>query len=245
MRRQLSLVSVLLATAALALAAPASDPPPPRGPLTVFVQPRPDEAEPSQEQKAARKAKSEEASKAYDQVFNNLKKQFGKDRAKWPEDKRTEYYNALDASGVAWSEHYYYARPAKEKADSVTDLTKSLGKSRKEAYVVLAERREDADLLVEILGRKGQAKFVVGAKYLGFDILPGKLPVERLLKLPRQAFKPWFDDRLLTLHWPKPGELYLRFEVSDQERWQDVAAFVGRTADELAKAYYDTLKPAP
>lgn len=243
MSRQVPLgVSVLLLASGAALA-PAGDPPPARGPISVFVQPRADEAAPSKPEMDERKAKSEALSKSLDQLEKDLKKQYGKDVKKWPEDKRGAYYDALDTLGMAWSANYYAARPAKEKGDSVLDLNKRLGKESKNAYVVLAERPEDADLVVEILGRKGQAKFVVGNKYLGFDVLAGKIAPETLARLPRE-FRPWHADHLSTLHWAKSGEPYLRFEVWDTERWQDVAGYVGHTLEELVKANYDLLRPA-
>lgn len=57
-------------------------------------------------------------------------------------------------------------------------------------------------------------------------------------------FNPSFDDHVWTLHWPKPGEPYFRFEATDTERWQDVARYGVATVEELAKAYYGVLKPA-
>jgi hypothetical protein len=241
---RLSVPVFLVAAVAATVPLLAAEAPPARGPLAVFVQARPDEAERSASEQSALKSKADAASKPVEQLGKELRKKFGKDAAKWPEDERRAYYDALDVLGVAWSESYYYARPAKEKADSVEDTSKHLGKERKNAYVTLAPRREDADLVIEIMGRKGQAKFITGPKYLGFDVLPGKLPADALLGLPREQFKPWFEDRMLTLHWPKRGEPFFRFEASDTERWQDVAKFVATTVEELAKTYYETLKPA-
>ncbi len=244
MSRNLS-ASLLAFVCLSPLAARAAEPPPPRGPISVFVRARPDEAEPTAEQKAKRKAAADAADKEFDQVFGAYRKQFGKDASKWPEEKLTESFDALDRFAVAWSEHYYFARPAKEKADSVEDTKKYLGKDRKAAWVVLADSPESADLVIEILGRRGQAKFVTGSKYLAFDVLPGKIGADRLMKLSRKTFKTWFDDRLLILHWAKakPKEPYLRFQVENSERWQDVAAFIGHTLEELAKTYYADLKP--
>jgi hypothetical protein len=125
----------------------------------------------------------------------------------------------------------------------VEDTNKYLGKNRKAPWVVLAESPQSADLVIQILGRRGQAKFVTGSKYLAFDVLPGKVGADRLIKLSRKALKTWFDDRLLILHWAKPKEPYLRFQVENTERWQDVAAFIGHTLEDLAKTYYAEFKP--
>lgn len=223
--------------------AKAAEPPPPRGPISVFIQARPDESEPGAEQKATRKAAADAADREFYKVVDAFKKQFGKDPKKWPDQKLQESYDALDRFAVAWSEHYFYARPAKEKADSVEDTNKYLGKNRKEPWVVLAQSPEAADLVVQIMGRRGQAKFITGSKYLGFDVLPGKIGADRLLELSRKDFKTWFDDRVIILHWAKPKEPYLRFQVENTERWQDVASFIGHTLEEMAKVYYAQLKP--
>lgn len=242
MSRFLALGSLALAMVASAPAL-AGDPPPPRGPLAIFVQARPDEAERNAADLAALKGKSESAAKTANDAYKDLKKQYGKDKAKWPADRRSAYFDAVDAAGTAWSEAYYYARPAAEKADSVKDFSDKLAK-RKDKYVTLAASREQADLVIEVMGRRGMAKFVSGSKYLCFDLLPGKVPADALLDLPRERFDPWFDDRVWALRWPKPGEPGFRFEVNDSERWSDVADYGVRTVEEVAKTYYDALKPA-
>jgi hypothetical protein len=243
MSRLLRSALVVVATTA-AVSASGGDPMPSRGPLSVFVQARADEAERSAAEQSTLKERSDAASESFQNLEKDLRKQFGKDATKWPEDRRRAYYEAMDALGVAWSESYYYARPAKEKADSIRDTGKYLSKDRKNSYVTLAPSREEADLLMEIMGRRGQAKFIAGSKYLGFDILPGKISTEALLTLSREQFKPGFDTHVITLHWPKPGEPYFRFETNDTERWQDVAEYAVMTVAELAKTYYETLKPA-
>jgi hypothetical protein len=228
------LLIVLPAWAARAADAPA------RGPLSVFVQARPDEAEPNAAAKADLQSRSEASWKSAVDLDKSLRKQFGKDRAKWPADQLNQWYETYDAAGKVWGEAYYYARPAAEKADSVADFQKRLNKKK---WVTLAAKPEDADLIIEVMGRKGFAKFMAGPKYLGFDVRPGKVPAATVVTLPREQFKPWFEDKYWTLHWPRSGEEFFRFEVNDTERWSDVAGFGIATVEELAKTYYDTLKP--
>ena len=234
-RVSVALCSLLL-TAGPALAAD----PPPRGPLSVYVQARPDEAEPNAAAKAALDAKSEASWKSAVDLDKSLKKQFGKDPAKWPADQRNQYYERYDAAGKVYGEAFYYARPATEKTDSVVDFQKHLAKKK---WLTPAARPEDADLVIEIMGRKGVAKFMAGAKHLAFDLRGGKVPAETLAKLPREQFKPWFDDKYWALHWPKAGEAFFRIEVNDTERWSDVANYGVITVEELVKTYYATLKP--
>lgn len=244
-RHSAAWVLFFMAVASAAVPALAADPPPARGPLSVFVQARPDETERSASEKELLRTKADAAGKSVDQLHKDLKKQFGKDAKKWPEEKVRGYYEARDALGVAWSESYYYARPAAEKTDSVEDFRKHLAKDRKNKYVTLASSREDADLVVEVMGRKGMAKFIRGSKYLGFDVLPGRIRADALVNLPRERLTPWWADHFSTLHWPRTAEPFFRFEVNDAERWQDVAEYGVLVVEEVAKAYYDALKPAP
>ena len=73
----------LLATCASTLVS-AGDPPPPRGPVSVFVRARADETMPPKAEMDARKAKADALEKTYKDLRKALKKQHGKDRTKWP-----------------------------------------------------------------------------------------------------------------------------------------------------------------
>jgi hypothetical protein len=234
----------LLATCTATLAV-AGDPPPPRGPVSVFVRARPDETMPPKAEMDARKTKADALEKTYKDLRKSLKKQYGKDRLKWPVEARASYYQALDAYGMAWSANYYVARPATEKSDTVADLQKHLAKDKKDTYVTLAPTAEEADLVVEIVGRKGTPKFMSGGKWMGFDVMPGRIPAATLASLGRDAFDLWLEDYLWVLHWPRADEPYARFEVLHEQRWSDVAGHARETLNELVKDYYDVLKPAP
>lgn len=234
----------LLSTLAAASSALAKDLPPSRGPVSVFVQARADEVMPGKEEMEARHAKTEALESKFSVLAKDAYKKYGKDRTKWPADVRSSYWEAWDAQGIAWSANYYVARPAEEKADSVADIQKSIGKVRKNSYTSLAPTKGEADLVVEIVGRKGLPKFMAGGKWLAFDLMPGRIPAATLMKLPRE-FHPWLEESISAFHWPKANEPYARFEVSHPERWVDVAGNVRETLEELVKANYDLLKPAP
>ena len=115
------------------------DPPPVRGPVSVFVQPGADEDVPSDSEKKERKENEKAARKALKELEKSLKKQHGKDRSKWPQDARTTYDEAADAYGMARYAHTYEAPSPKDKADSAADLKKRLGKPREDALRGLRE----------------------------------------------------------------------------------------------------------
>jgi hypothetical protein len=221
----------------------AGDPPPARGPVSVFVQARTDEAMPAKEEMEARRAKADALGQAFSVIAKDAYKKYGKDRTKWPADVRASYYKANDEQGLAWSANYYVARPAPEKADSVADIQKQIGKERKNAYLVLAPTKDEADLVLEVVGRKGLPKFMAGGKWMAIDLLPGRIPAATLPNLGRE-FGSWLEDNFMILHWPAAKEPFARIEVSHPERWVDVATNVRQTVEELVKANYDLLKPA-
>lgn len=234
---------LLLGPVAVA-AAWAEDAPPPRGQLSVFVRVRADEPMPPPGEMNARQMKAESLRQSFRALATDLSKKHGKKVKTWPPEAKAAYYDALDAFGTAWSANYYVARPAQEKADSVEDLEKQLSKAKKDDFVVLAPSAEAADLVVEIMGRKGMPKFMTGDKWMAFDLLPGKVTAETLAKVPRD-FEPWSKDHMVTLHWATPSEPFFRFDVMDTERWVDVAQWVRITVELFVKTYYDVLRPAP
>ena len=84
----------------------AGDPPPPRGPVSVFVQARADEAMPAKEEMETRRAKADALGQTFSVIAKDAYKKYGKDRTKWPADVRASYYKANDAQGIAWSADY-------------------------------------------------------------------------------------------------------------------------------------------
>lgn len=236
-----------LALGALVLAASpalAKDPPqpPPRGPVSIFVRARADETRPPDTEMDARKDRANALRKKFEQVEKDLKKLHGKDRRKWPADAKATYYAARDEGGLAWSANWYVARPATEKADTVADLQEKLAKERKVSWTSLAPSAEEADLVVEIVGRRGTAKFVSGGKWMAFDVLPGKVTAATLVQLPRES-EAELETQTWILHWPTVAEPFARYDVVHNERWTDVAGEARDTIEELVKENYALLKP--
>jgi len=245
---------VVVVLAALLVPAGASaggpKPQPTRGPVTVFVAGKKAPKPPSAEELRAMKEKAARLAKQFDEMEKADRKQFGKKREKWPPETRAAYYEALDARGVAMTDVWYASPSEPDKADSVEDVAKALGRDAKEppkpgdAWVAYVATRKEADLVVEIIGRYGETKFLVGDKVLGFEIIPGRIGAKALAQVPRE----WADKTawlpLYTYHWLSAREPFFRFGVSDTERWRDVARKVGAATELLVKDNYDLLKPA-
>src|SRR5262249_43704300 len=139
MPRTLALVAVCLAAAAWTGAEP----------IAVHVSGTPARGA-TREGAADLKAKSEAARKAYADLHDALKKQYGKKEEAWPADKQQESQAARDAyreAQIDWS--YSAGLQQKEIDDSVRELQEALGKTS----VHLASSPGDADFVVQVVGR--------------------------------------------------------------------------------------------
>jgi hypothetical protein len=243
----------VLVLAALLVPAGASaggpKPQPTRGPVTVFVTGKKEPKPPSAEELRAMKEKAERLAKQFDEMEKADRKQFGKNQEKWPPETRAAYYEALDARGRAMTDVWYASPSERDKADSVEDVAKALGRDREppkqgDAWFAYVATRKEADLVVEIIGRYGEVKFLVGGKSLGFEIIPGRIGAKALAKVPREwaGKTAWLP--LYTYHWLSAREPFFRFAVSDVDRWRDVANKVRTATELLVKDNYDLLKPA-
>src|SRR5262245_6283513 len=94
--------------------------------------------------------KSEAARKAYGDLEEGLKKQYGKKPEAWPADKQEQLQAARDAFMEAQID-WFYSSGVKQKDidDSVRDLSEALGKK----LLRTAATRDEADLVVQVLGR--------------------------------------------------------------------------------------------
>ena len=224
-------------------------PQPTRGPVTVFVTAKKAPKPPSPQELRAMKEKADRLEKQFDEMEKADRKQFGKKQEKWPPETRAAYYQALDTLGLAMTDVWFASPSERDKADSVEDVARALGRDKVppkggDAWVAYAATRKEADLVVEIIGRYGEVKFLVGAKVIGFEIIPGRIGAKALARVPREwAAKPtWMH--LYTYHWLSAREPFFRFAVSDTERWRDVANKVRTATELLAKDNYELLKPA-
>jgi hypothetical protein len=225
-------------------------PQPTRGPVTVFVTGNKAPKPPTPEELRAMKEKAARLDKQFDELEKADRKQFGKKREKWPPETQTAYYEALDARGVAVTDVWYASPSEPGKADSVEDVAKALGRDAKEppkqgeAWVAYVATRKEADLVVQIIGRYGEVKFLRGDKVIGFEIVPGRIGARTLAQVPRGWAEKTAWLPLYTYHWLSAREPFFRFGVSDTERWRDVARKVGAATELLVKDNYDLLKPA-
>jgi hypothetical protein len=112
--------------------------------------------------KNALKAKRDETSKARKALEKELKEKLGKKREAWPPDKDDELYRLEEAAALANADLEYAKVDPKAISDAVKDLTRACeGKGMqagKKDHIAIAGSAADADLVVEVVGRRSQTE---------------------------------------------------------------------------------------
>jgi hypothetical protein len=87
---------------------------------------------------------------SYDSMDETYRKQHGKNLEAWPADKREELLAARDAYFEAQTD-WFYSIDLKQK--DIDDSVRELSEALENTQVKLASRPEDADLVVQVVGR--------------------------------------------------------------------------------------------
>jgi hypothetical protein len=222
---------------------------PTRGPVKVFVTAKAAPGPVTADELKAREEKANAAFRRLEDLEKEIKSQYKGDQSKWPAEKLAAYYDALYENNTAWTQYWFAAPDEKSKSESADDVRGALGAGwvQKKGWLVLADARDNADLVLEVVGRYGQVKWLRGGKSLACDLLPGQIGIDRLSKIPVSwpfTFGSAGFTNLRGEHWFKPDAPFFRFGVSDPERWRDVAGKVPWVLNDFIKENYEVLKPA-
>jgi len=212
------------AVALCLLAAPVSGAPP-VGTLKVFVK----AAEVKERKnvddatKKALKEKKDAAKEARKALEKQLKEKHGKKEEAWPPDVQDQLFEAREEEAIARADYEYRKIDPKGLKDSVEDVLESLrGKGLagvKERVGVVGSAGE-ADLVVEIMARRGEktlpTQFKADTCYLLFTLGPGgEVKQERFAKIPANyRYRSW-KFAAWKLRSPKPDEPWFYFESSN------------------------------
>lgn len=216
----------------------------------VFVKSGPEVRElPEAERKAREKALSARYKEEYDawvQLTKDLKKQFGKKVEKWPEEPRQKMLAAQRRVYSTEAERIFLKVDPKA-ADSVKDLRRHLEASKK---LHLAASGEEAHLVVEILGRKGEIG--IGSRNrLLYRVSPGGKAKARR---PRPAWEgvewPAFrysinGSERYVLHSYTQKEPWWSVHDAQSAAWTGVAGMVYTGLDEFAQQNAESLTGVP
>jgi hypothetical protein len=220
------MIRVSLLAAALIVAAPPSASPAPEASMSVFVKAAEVEARKDVDDatKNALKAKREAAKAARQAKEKELKAAYGKKRDAWPPDKDEELYSLEEAEALARADYEYRKLDPKSIKDSVEDIAKSVqgkGTAGKKERVTLASSAADADLVLEVLARRGEKVLPTDFKpswcFVFFSIGPGgKMDAARFAKVPANyRIRKGFGWGIYKIAGPTPEFPAFRFETNN------------------------------
>lgn len=221
------------------------------GTLRVYVgaaklQPR----EPDKATKQELKVKAEAASKARRDLEKEIKSQYGKKREAWPPDRQEAVLAAEEAASQAGAAYHYLKVDPKALADSAEDIRKKLaGKgmlSREKKNVVQVATPEEADLVVEIVGRRSEKVLPTDLRaayyWICFTITGGgKLDPSRLARIPRDWMRSKWGRNSWKIQSYSPETPFWKLESYAEERWSDAADEASAVIDDLIETHYAVL----
>lgn len=193
--------------------------------LKVFVRAadRPERKEVDDATKQQLKAKKDEAKEARKALEKKLKDELGKKEESWPKEKQDQLFEARENEAIARADYDYRKIEKKGLNDGVKDLVKSIqgkGVAGEKEHVQLVGSAGEADLVVEVLARRGvktlPTQFKADQCYLLFTVGPGgEMKKERFAKVPANyRFRSW-AHAAWRIRGPKPDEPWFYFEASN------------------------------
>jgi hypothetical protein len=237
--------------ALLALPAPLAEAQAAREPLKVYVVAAQAEARKDidKETKKQLEAALDAAEKKRKDLEKDLKAQFGKKKEDWPQDKQDLYYDAEETEALAEADLEYRKVSPEGLSDSADDISKSLageGMAGKKDNVVVVQTPAEADLIVEVVGRRSAKTLgtqVRADKYwVSFLIKAGpKLTAERFMAVPRTYRFKRFGVGGWRLQTPKPEAPFWRFDAYGEQRWGNAANTASRIVEDFVTKNYASL----
>lgn len=227
MSRSLTVVGLTVAALSLAAAAPA----PAQEPLKVNVTSAQVEKRKAVQgpEREALAAKADVARKERKDLEKQLKQQLGKKKEQWPEDKQDLLEVAREKEALANADYEYATAKLDPKglSDSGQDIRESLagkGMSGVKENVSIVSTPDEADLIVEVVGRRGEKTMPGQLRndqyFVCFTIAPGPgLDAARFLEIPRDWRFKKFGYAGWKLSSPTPESNMFKFESYGDQRW--------------------------
>jgi hypothetical protein len=187
------------------------------------------------------------ARKARKELEKQLKAKHGNKRENWPPEAEEQYFDAEEAEALANADWEYRRVRQAGLADSADDLKKSLageGMAGAKENVTLVSTREEAQLVVEVDGRRSSntaGGFRDNNYWVTFKLLPGpKLATDRFKAAPRYRFrKLGYESWRLAI--PRDETPFYRFEAYAQMRWGLAANVASAVIEDFIAKNYDVL----
>lgn len=183
-----------------------------------------------------------------------LKAKHGKKREAWPPEIQDQMEDAEEAVALAVADWEYRKVKQEGLSDTAEDVRKSIigdGTAGKKDYITLVSSAADAQLIVEVNGRRSGSSGAQGGLlalrddlyWISFYVKPGpKLPVERFGAVPRtyRLRRAGYQARRLAI--PRPDSPEWRFEAHGYQRWGAAANVASVVVEDFIGKNYDAMQ---
>jgi hypothetical protein len=216
--------------------------------MTVFVTAAPMvDVKVDEEARKIASAKTQAAIQARKDLEKTLKAKYGDKRGKWPKEAEDAYTEAEEAVAAANADWIY--RTKQEKlGDSVADINRAVageGVGRKENVLVVPSRN-DAQLVVEVTGRRSGKSALAGLKddefWIIFNVKAGpKLSADRFAAVPRDYRLQRLRYSVSRLAAARPESPQWRFEAYNVQQWFHAGNAVSILIEDFIAKNYDAM----
>lgn len=198
-----------------------------------------------------------QAEKARKDLEKALKAQHGKKREAWPADAQERYEEAEEAAALAQADYAYRKVKQEGLQDSAEDIRKSIvgdGMAGKKEWIHLVSSREEADVVVEVNGRRSGYSGASGGLlalrddqfWISVLVKPGpKLAADRFAAVPRTYRFRRAGYQAWRLALPRPESPEWRFEAFGHQRWGSAANVVSVLVEDFIGKHYDLMAAGP
>ena len=182
----------------------------------------------------------------------SLKAQYGKKRDAWPPDAQDSLFDAEQAVALAQADYAYRKVKSEGLADSAEDIRKAIlgeGLSGEKDHIRVVPSAEEAQLIVEVNGRRSSSSGTGGLMslrndqfYVSFLLKAGpKLPAERFANVPRTYRLRGVGATVYRLGVPQPDAPWWRFEAYGTMKWGSAANGASKLVEDFIEKNYDAM----
>jgi len=185
-----------------------------------------------------------------------LKAQHGNKREAWPAEIEDQMYDAEETEALAEADWAYRKVKQEGLSDTAADIRKSIagdGVAGKKDHIALVDSAADAQLIVEVSGRRsGSSGSQPGLMivrddlfWVSFVVKPGpKLPADRFAAVPRTYRLRRVGYQAWRLAIPRPDHPEWRFEAHSTQRWGAAANVASVLVEDFIGKNYDAMLSA-
>ena len=197
------------------------------------------------------------ASNARKALEKDLKARHGKKREAWPAEAQDKLEEAEETEAIASAEWAYRKVKQEGLSDTAEDIRKSIvgeGTAGKKDHITLVTSAADAELIVEVAGRRssygGLNQGLMALRddqfYINLVLKPGpKLPAERFAAVPKTYRMRRLGHQAFRLAQPRADAPFWRFESYGMMRWGAAANTASVLIEDFIDKNYEAMMASP